>query len=199
MNGENLVAPGTNMDYEIRLKNEDEVYIDYLLAPSQSFHTNEVVPLEIRLQDANGNYLLGDENTWVPVSALNGFTHKGTLRPSEITNYYFSWRWQFERGEDEEDTNLGIYGETDVPGLTITFQIDSSTNTKLTGAESVNHFGGYGCCFCCYLVWILLLIIILLLVYIWKLRDKVSELEDDLLEIGALMEETTEETEIDEG
>ena len=37
LDGDKVVAPGTDVDYTIRLKNQDSIAIDYMLMPSSEF------------------------------------------------------------------------------------------------------------------------------------------------------------------
>ena len=46
-NTDNVVAPGTSVDYDIRLRNNDDVIIDFLLTPNVEFLTADEVTEEL--------------------------------------------------------------------------------------------------------------------------------------------------------
>ena len=191
-NGQNVIAPGTTVDYDINLRNRDDVTINYLLTPQVTYLTDDPIPMQVKLSDHYGNYLLGSDSEWVAVDELNGISHKGAIHQGEIFTYHLSWQWVFETGEegDAYDTYLGN-GEG--PGVEIAVLTESTANP----AEEKHAFNmmhllgeGFGCCWCCYLVWILLLVCVLLLVWIWKLRKKVSKYEKILEENKTALEAT---------
>lgn len=185
-NGENVVAPGTSVEYAVRLRNQDDVAIDYLLVPTTRFLTEDAVPLDFKLIDTYGNYLVGTETEWGTPEELSALTHRGTIHPGEVFSYQLLWRWEFEVGqeEDEYDTYLGNQNGAILPGVEVGFVTEAAANTTSTRHPySMMHLlgDGFGCCWCCYLVWILLLVIVLMLLWVWRLRRKVRK-HEDLLE-----------------
>ena len=57
-NGQNVIAPGTAVDYDINLRNRDDVTINYLLTPQVTYLTDDPIPMQVKLSDHYGNYLL---------------------------------------------------------------------------------------------------------------------------------------------
>ena len=183
--GQNVVAPGTNVDYDVRLTNDDDTHIDYVLVPEAKFLTSDRVPIEVRLVDPYGNYLLGDVEEWAPIEELNDVEHYGVVRQDEVVTYAFSWRWQYEQGSaanDAYDTYLGNGGSISMPGVEVSFTTESSASTKLpqTGNGLFHGLSDWGCCICCWLVWVLLIICAILLVYVWKQHRTIVKLNEEL-------------------
>ena len=92
VNGENVVAPGTAVNYAIRLRNrEEDCIIDFVMTPQVKFLTEDQVPVHFKLMDSFGNYLLGDDHTWASFEELNAVTHKGSIHPGEVFTYFLTW------------------------------------------------------------------------------------------------------------
>ena len=185
VNADNVVAPGTKVGYDVRLRNNDEVVIDFLMTPSVEFLTGDEVPVEFKIKDDFGNYILGSDDTWVDSDAMNALAHRGSIHPGEVFTYHVTWRWVFEVSEEQDayDTYLGNHPEDMVPGVSVGIETQASANAKpVRSNDHVMHLlgRGFGCCWCCWLVWILLLIILLLLVRIWFLRRKMNKQVDTL-------------------
>ena len=184
-NGENVVAPGTQIDYALRLRNRDECIIDFVMTPSVEYFTEDAVPVQFKIMDNYGNYILGSENEWATGDQMNGLAHKGTVHDGEVYTYHISWQWAFETGDDQNayDTylgNLSASGE-DTPGLTVKIETQSSANPMpvKSNAHMAHLLGeGFGCCWCCWIVWLLLLVCLLLIIWVWRLRRKLSKIEE---------------------
>lgn len=183
-NGEDLVAPGTAVDYDIRLRNSDDVAIDFVLLPSVRYLTEDPIPLQVKLVDNYGNYLLGSDTEWVGIDSLNGIAHKGTVREGEVYSYYLSWQWAFESGDDAYDTYLGNREGAVLPGVEVSFLTESTANPNPAQRHTGLHLldGSFGCCWCCWFVWLLLLAVVLLLVWIGRQRKQLRQQEDALEE-----------------
>ena len=193
--GDKVVAPGTENDCILRLKNEDNVDIRYVLTGAQSYFTEDDVPLEIKLSDEYGNYIIGSEYQWVSIEELNNLVHKGYIERDGIESLYFSWRWLFE-GDDEYDTYLGNLEGEDIAGVNVSFLLETTGDAKEAMSPNLwlSHRHGLGCCWCCWWVLILLLLLLLSLLYIWRLRRKLRKYEDELEE----WEEKEEERRLEE-
>lgn len=194
INADNVVAPGTAVNYDIRLRNNDEVVIDFVMIPTVEFLTGDEVPVEFRILDDYGNYILGDENTWVSGLEMNALEHRGSIHPSEVFTYHVSWRWVFEVSDEQDayDTFLGNQNGEVLPGVRVGIETESMANPYVTTKDitHLTHLRGesFGCCWCCYLVWLLLLVCILLLVVTWRLRRKLNQQVDTLEEYEAILE-----------
>ena len=192
VNSENVVAPGTTVDYDIRLRNNDDVVIDFLMTPTVDFLTGDEVPVEFKIMDTYGNYILGSEEQWVRSGDMNALAHRGSIHPGEVFSYHVSWRWVFEVDEEQNgyDTYLGNQNGEILPGVAVGIQTQSSANP--TPPKSNTHMmhllgEGFGCCWCCYLVWLLLLVCLILLVCNWRLKKKLNKLEEAMEEYEETM------------
>lgn len=182
VNGEAVVAPGTEVTYDIRLRNNDDVIIDFFMTPTVDFLTDDPVPVEFKVVDGNGNYLLGGDDEWVKAEDMNALAHKGSVHPGEIYTYHILWRWVFEVSpeQDAEDTFLGNQNGIAVPGVSVGISTHSVANvTPVKGNHHLGHVFGknFGCCWCCYLVWFLMIVCLVLVIWIWRLQKKLKNLE----------------------
>ena len=188
LNADNVVAPGTSVGYDIRLRNNDDVIIDFLMTPTVEFLTSDEVPVEFKIMDDYGNYILGSDTEWVDSDGMNQLAHKGSIHPGEVFTYHVRWQWVFDVSEEQDgyDTYLGNQDGELVPGVVVGLETQASANPNLTPKDITHlaHLRGesWGCCWCCYLVWILLLICLILLIWIWRLRKKLSKHEKTMEE-----------------
>ena len=123
--GQKVVAPGTDVEYTIRVRNTDKVAIDYELLPSVEFFTEHKLPLYVRILDHNDDYILGSAKEWVEISEINGTVHRNTLLKGECVEYTFQWKWPYEQGNDEFDTLLGNLNNA---GLKVSFTVNAAAN-----------------------------------------------------------------------
>ena len=177
VNADNVVAPGTAVTYDIRLRNNDDVVIDFLMTPAVKFLTGDKVPVEFKIMDDYGNYILGSETVWVNSEHMNALAHKGSIHPGEVFTYHVSWRWVFEVDDEQDayDTNLGNQNGEVLPGVAVSINTDAVANPMpVKGNHHMMHLvgEGFGCCWCCYLVWLVLLICLLITFWNWRLRRK---------------------------
>lgn len=191
-NGEKVVAPGTQIDYDLRLRNHDDCIIDFVMVPSVEFFTGDKVPVEFKMVDGSGNYILGGEETWANAEQLGTVVHKSSVHPGEVYTYHISWQWVFDAGAEQDayDTYLGNLSGEDQPGISVKIETQASANP--TPVKSNAHMAhllgeGFGCCWCCWIVWFLLLVCVLLLVWIWRLRRNLSRNEEKLEEYEKLL------------
>ena len=187
INAENVVAPGTTVGYDVRLRNNDDVIIDFLMTPTVEFLSEDEVPVEFKILDDYGNYILGDEETWVGIGEMNALAHRGQIHPGEVFTYHVVWQWLFEVSDDQDayDTYLANQNGQMLPGVAVGIETEAVANPKpvKSNAHMMHLLGeGFGCCWCCWLVWILLLVMLLLLVRIWFLRRKMNKQVETLNE-----------------
>ena len=165
LDGQKVVAPGTDVDYTVRLRNTDKVAIDYDLSPAASFLSEYEIPILVRLLDPNDEYILGDAKTWVPVDELNSITASGTLAKGEAVEYLFQWKWPFEMGDDSYDTQLGdVAAETDI-GVEVSFTALATANTALADNGGFFGSGTHNNMLLLILLILLLIAIVLLMLY----------------------------------
>ncbi len=110
-NGDSLIAPGTGDEYYFIIRNTGDVPLKYEMRAEArvSFSSGEqelVVPLEAKFSDHEGAYLVGSQDSWEHVTALDGVTDKGGLSANHYAKYTLQWQWPFE-GDDIHDTLLG--------------------------------------------------------------------------------------------
>ena len=113
--GDSVIAPGTSGEYNVRLRNTEDVAVYYsvLLGGYLSDEdSNLPIPILVRMKGADGDYILGSENVWVPIQELRGVTDAGSLKANQSRIYTLEWKWPFENGNDAYDTLLGNGGYT---------------------------------------------------------------------------------------
>ena len=181
-NADNVVAPGTTVTYDLRLRNNDDAVIDFLMTPTVEFLTGDKVPVEFKVVDDYGNYILGSETQWAASDDMNAIYHKGSIHPDEVFTYHISWRWVFEVDDEQNayDTDLGNQTGEALPGVRVSIETQSSANpTPVDNNHLMHLFGeGFGCCWCCWLVWLLLLVLIVMVIWVWRLKRKLKKLEE---------------------
>jgi uncharacterized membrane protein len=143
MDGEKVVAPGTKVEYTIRLRNADKVALNYDLVPEASFTSEYEVPILVRVIAPDGSYVAGDAKTWITVSELNDKHGTGLLLRGESCEYVFQWKWPFESGDDAYDTFLGnITFEEDVRvSVSFTAYAEANTSPDYNGGLLGNLYG----------------------------------------------------------
>lgn len=130
-NGDEVVAPGTDVEYTLRLRNTDNVALDYDLTPVISFTSEYELPLLIRMLDENNAYLIGDAKTWISPEDLGELHELGTLGKGEAVEYVFQWKWPFESGNDAYDTSLGDHAFGENVEITVSFSVHATANTDV--------------------------------------------------------------------
>ena len=138
--GESVIAPGTENDYIFYLQNTGNVAVDYQMEIDFSLRVDgeqkEIAdfPVSVRIHKAGGEYLIGDENTWVSVSDVAQIENAGTLGVNSYESYMLEWQWLFEGGNDELDTMLGSAAAE----KSITLSLDVNTHAQQSDdAEAV--------------------------------------------------------------
>lgn len=174
-----VLAPGTTVDYDIRLRNNDEVVVDFLMTPLVEFLTEDEVPIEFKMIDNYGNYILGSDNTWASVDSINKLQHNGSVRPGEVYTYHLSWQWVFEKdeGQNAYDTYLGNEEGKVLPGVKMSIRTHSTEGSLSIDSGTDNeNIAGRGCCCRCplyfHVVFLFLLVIIFFVVWTWRMHRK---------------------------
>ena len=131
--GDKLIAPGTDNTYTFYLKNTGDVELDYTMSMEAYFTpANVQIPVEAKLKGYDGSYLVGDQNNWIDVLALNGVEDKATIDVNRYAYYTLEWQWPFERGEDEFDTMLGNRAVDEDLTLTIVIKTVATADDSRT-------------------------------------------------------------------
>ena len=129
--GQTVIAPGTSMENIIHLRNSDKIAIDYRLVTDISFTSEYVVPILVRMLDENGEYVIGDAETWVALHEIGAQEIGSTLLKGESIEYVFQWKWDFESGNDAHDTWLGTNADKENIGMAVKFDIYAEANTDI--------------------------------------------------------------------
>lgn len=117
--GDNVLAPGTQQEYTFTLHNTGDVGLDYILSLEAYFSDGEkTIPVQARLLDYEGKYLLGSEEKYVDVLELNKVQEENSISAGYIAPYTLQWQWPFE-GDDAYDTWLGDLAANEDISLTI--------------------------------------------------------------------------------
>ena len=127
-NGDPVIAPGAKHEYTIRIKNTDNVAINYTFNPTVKYTGTSSLPIEVRLISPTDEYIIGDAKSWGTFDDFANLEWSATLSRGEIDSYEFQWRWLFERGDDEGDTALGNAAEGDV-GISVGMGLHAEINT----------------------------------------------------------------------
>ena len=184
VDGQNVVAPGTAAEYSVRLRNNDDMVIDFMMLPTVEFLTENDIPVEFKMVDDYGNYILGSDTEWAGAEQMDTFAHKGSIHPGEVFTYHISWRWVFEVSDEQDayDTFLGSMNGEIRPGVSVGIAMEAEANPYATTKDisHVTHLRGesFGCCWCCWLVWLLMLVCLVLVVWVWRLKKKLNRLEE---------------------
>ena len=133
LDGKDVIAPGTGDEYTFRIKNDDDVAIDYSIKPVVKYTGTEKLPLEIRLISPDEEYLIGGPKAWGTFDDLSKLELSGTLDKEEIDSYELEWRWVFERGDDAGDTALGNAPEG--IGISVGMEMHSETNLDIAAND----------------------------------------------------------------
>ena len=127
--GDHIVAPGTEGQYTIRLKNTGDVQLYFTLSLDGFFSTEKEhrIPICVRLKGIDGDYLIGGENEWTPIDQLRNISDTGSLDPKTTHLYTLEWMWPFESGMDDLDTMLGSGVILDDTNMDVNFTMAART------------------------------------------------------------------------
>lgn len=141
--GQKVVAPGTWVEYTIRLRNNDRAALDYILEPKFTQTEGYEIPILVRMIGPDGKYVIGTNIDWVPISDLPLTAGEGTLMVEESAEYVFQWQWAFESGNDAYDTFLGTEAMDKDIMVSAAFHIYAMANTQLAtgGGLFSTNFG----------------------------------------------------------
>ncbi len=168
--GENIIAPGTSVEYTIRLRNTDKTAIDYDMTPDIHFTSEHNIPILVRMLAPDGTYIVGDANNWVDVEELNAMNEHKTLKKGESVEYVFQWQWAFESGDNAYDTELGNASVATDIGLSVAFSVHAEANTNVANNGGVMESGLGSIILLGLLTLLLVGAVVLLIIYIVKKR-----------------------------
>lgn len=106
--GDKLIAPGTENTYIFKLKNTGDVALDYTVEVDAFFTPADIeIPVTCRLSRYDGTWVVGGEETYAAIPAVDAAEDSAILGAGKYTYYTLDWRWPFEGGNDQWDTQLG--------------------------------------------------------------------------------------------
>ena len=128
--GQQIVAPGTSVEYTLRFRNKDTTAIDYQLSAETEFLLGYELPIEIRLLNSDEDYIIGSPTEWIPIKALDGVYINETILAGNTAEYVFQWKWEFE-GDDTYDTLLGSLAAEKPMGVEVSMTVHAEANTDI--------------------------------------------------------------------
>ena len=141
--GDSVIAPGTGGSYTFYLKNEGNVALDYSVMFTAKLTSNNLrisadqFPILFRMYNQNGDYVIGDSETWVSIGTLNEILNEGIVGKGSYYYYTLEWNWPYESGNDGMDTYFGTLSSKN--DLLLTLDISSyaeeSLDPNATGGE----------------------------------------------------------------
>ena len=140
--GDNVIAPGMEGFYKFCFNNVGNMAIDYDCDITVYFTglneniDSSVLPFKVRLKDFNGEYVIGGDDEWAPISELANYSDEKTIGKNSYIYYVLEWSWPFESGNDELDTYLGNHTLTNP--LKLVVEIDAYA------VQSADYDGGGG-------------------------------------------------------
>ncbi len=127
--GSKVVAPGMTSTYAFAMHNNGNVAVVYqtdlsfVLKEGETKVDSSSFPMKVRLKNGNGDYLIGDEETWVQVKDATLAYHPGLLGSTSYESFYLELYWAYDGESDELDTQLGNLSAE--AGVSLTLKISS--------------------------------------------------------------------------
>lgn len=129
-----VIAPGTTNSYYFDLINTGNTGLDYQVSMKAYLSDNITsIPVEVKLNDHTGKYIVGTETSWENVSSMNDVVEEGKLSEDHKARYVFSWQWPYESGNDEYDTYLGNLAVNEDVTLTVEIKTLATGNSGVAG------------------------------------------------------------------
>ncbi|MCD8364567.1 MAG: hypothetical protein LUC83_01900 [Clostridiales bacterium] len=149
--GDKVIAPGTSDQYYFRIENDGNVSVDYsLTAEGDATFTLDgesyTIPIQVKFSDSGKAYLVGSENTWEDVDALDTVSDSGTLSAGNYAQYTLDWQWPYEQDDvaegDAYDTMLGnLAASGEDLSVTIRFAVTASNDADATAVGGLTKTG----------------------------------------------------------
>ena len=186
--GAKVIAPGTDIEYTLRMRNVDKVAINYSFTPAVEFTSEHEIPILVRLLGPDDKYVIGSETEWIPIAEIGNVSGSGTLGVNETAEYVFEWKWPFESGDDAYDSFLGSANFAGGAGLDLSFNIHSEAS--LSSEENNGFFNApHGKVVRIFIIALLLLIaIILFIIYLIKRIKANGEKKTEVVEVVKTVE-----------
>ena len=172
--GDLIIGPGASTEYDIRIKNEDDVALNYTFKPIVNIKMPEgqKLPLRMKLISHDGKYLIGDSKTWGTFEDFANFTNFTVMIPKgETHEYELEWEWPFDE-DDGRDTVLGNLPEGEV-AVSVGMNLHTEVNLS---ADANGSWLDYGMDkFLILLIFFILLLIAIILLIISIIRRQAPE------------------------
>lgn len=141
--GDHVLAPGTENSYTFRMKNTWNTALDYTMEIEAYVTPQNVrLPIQVRMKDYEGSWMLGGEEDWEDILALDGVKDEARLGVSRYAQYTLNWQWPFESGDDVYDTWLGDQSTDQDITLTVVIRTTVSADTDSVPGKDPSPGGG---------------------------------------------------------
>ncbi len=100
-----IIAPGSSNTYNFIVRNNNSFNLKINIEMEEENNHNLI--LKYRLKE-NGNYVIGNSNTWVSASDLSLRDVK--LNSKKYNTYSLDWKWEFSVSDEQDkiDTKIGF-------------------------------------------------------------------------------------------
>ena len=155
--GQPVIAPSAYKAYTLRIKNDDDVAIDYTFKPEVEYTGGERLPLDVKFIAPDGEYLVGGDDEWGTFDDFADLAEQNytqTLPKDEAHFYTFIWYWNGDV-DDARDTALAMSPEE--LGISVKMALHNEMNTAQDANGAVLGFGVND------MLWFLIFFILLLI------------------------------------
>ena len=138
-----VIAPGTANAYTFSLQNTSDMGLDYQIEIDAYLTIDageKKLPIQLRICDYEGAYLLGGPDAFVSLSDVTVVSDGGSVSAGHMVPYTIEWQWPFE-GDDELDTFLG---NSSAENGNVSFVIEIRTVAQQGGEGGIPSTGDYG-------------------------------------------------------
>lgn len=126
--GSNVVAPGTKNDGTFYLKNicGKSCNLDYGFYCE--YNSDVIIPIEVKLIDGTGKYILGNADSFVAAMELNNISGATKMQSDEVLNFTLPWKWEFFISDEQDklETSWGNRAVNEDLTITIGMKIQAT-------------------------------------------------------------------------
>ena len=172
--GKPIIGPGAKRKYMLRIKNDDDVAIDYTLKPEVEYVGDIKLPLDVQVYSADTDtYLVGkgpaDFGTFDDFADIANQNYTQTLPKGEVHTYEIIWSWPLE-GNDELDTEIANSPEQH--GISVRMSLHNELNPAQDANGAILGLGINDMLW--FLIFFILLLIAILLLVLSLITRKVE-------------------------
>lgn len=146
VNGDKAIAPGTETTYRFAMYNSGNMAVNYatdlffILKVGNEVVDSKDFPLQVRMTNSQGEYLIGSESEWVRIGDETLTQYSSVLGASSYEDFELHLHWEFSGGNDELDT---LYGDLAAEkGVSLTLGINTyaveHNDPKAQGGLAIN-------------------------------------------------------------